>query len=66
LISMYRSTGGGIRWFGVDCNFEPTCSSYTYQAIDKYGVIKGIKLGASRIRLCAHKNCFCKCIDPLI
>jgi putative component of membrane protein insertase Oxa1/YidC/SpoIIIJ protein YidD len=66
LIRLYRSTGGGRRWFRIDCNFEPTCSAYAYQAIDKYGVKKGVKIGVSRIRSCAHKDSFCKCIDPLL
>ncbi len=31
------------------CRFHPTCSQYTYEAIDKYGVIKGGALGVWRI-----------------
>ena len=30
-------------WFslhGVHCKYEPTCSEYTKQAIEKYGAIK--------------------------
>ena len=34
------------------CRFEPTCSVYTYQAIEKYGVIKGGWLGIKRIARC--------------
>jgi putative membrane protein insertion efficiency factor len=34
------------------CRFTPTCSEYTYEAIDKYGVIKGSWLGAGRILRC--------------
>ena len=34
------------------CKFEPTCSRYTYQAIDKYGVLKGGFLGVKRIIRC--------------
>jgi len=34
------------------CQFYPTCSEYTYQAIDKYGVISGSVLGAWRILRC--------------
>ena len=34
------------------CRFKPTCSEYTYQAIDKYGVIKGSYLGTWRIMRC--------------
>ena len=38
--------------FGKKCRFYPTCSAYTYQAIEKYGVIKGIYLGVKRIVKC--------------
>ena len=34
------------------CRYTPTCSHYTEQAIRKYGVIKGIWLGAKRISRC--------------
>ena len=34
------------------CRFEPTCSVYTYQAIEKYGVIKGSWMGMKRIARC--------------
>lgn len=34
------------------CRFEPTCSVYMYQAVDKYGVIKGGWMGVKRISRC--------------
>ncbi len=34
------------------CRFEPTCSRYTYEAIEKFGVIKGVYLGIKRILRC--------------
>lgn len=34
------------------CRFEPYCSEYTYQAIEKYGIIKGILMGSYRILRC--------------
>ncbi|MDD5340906.1 MAG: membrane protein insertion efficiency factor YidD [Patescibacteria group bacterium] len=34
------------------CRFYPTCSEYTFEAIQKYGVIKGTWLGAKRIMRC--------------
>jgi len=34
------------------CRFTPTCSEYTYQAIDKYGAIRGGWLGIRRLSRC--------------
>lgn len=34
------------------CRFEPTCSVYMYQAIEKYGVFKGGWMGIKRIGRC--------------
>ncbi len=37
---------------GARCKYYPTCSEYTRQAIDKYGIIKGSFLGIKRILKC--------------
>lgn len=34
------------------CRFRPTCSDYTYQAIEKYGILKGSWIGIKRIVRC--------------
>lgn len=36
----------------IRCKFYPTCSEYTKQAIEKYGVIRGCMLGIVRILKC--------------
>lgn len=42
--------------FPAKCRFYPTCSAYTYQAINEYGSIKGIYLGMKRIIKCHPFN----------
>jgi uncharacterized protein len=37
---------------GPSCRYQPTCSEYTVQAINKYGVIRGIFRGSLRILRC--------------
>jgi len=39
-------------FLGHHCKYEPTCSEYTKQAIEKYGTIKGIFIGFKRILRC--------------
>ncbi len=49
LIKFYQA----IPFFNHDiCRFTPTCSQYTYQAIAKYGILKGSFLGTKRIFRC--------------
>ena len=37
---------------GFNCKYYPTCSQYTKQAIEKYGVVRGMLLGLKRILKC--------------
>ena len=34
------------------CRYEPSCSLYTVQAIEKYGVLKGLFMGILRVLRC--------------
>ena len=36
----------------IKCKYYPTCSDYTKQAIQKYGCLKGLRLGIFRILRC--------------
>ena len=37
---------------GGSCRFEPTCSGYTLQALERHGAAMGSYLGARRILRC--------------
>jgi hypothetical protein len=39
-------------FFKPSCVFYPSCSEYTKQAVEKYGVLKGSWLGFLRILRC--------------
>lgn len=34
------------------CRFTPTCSDYMYQAIQQYGILRGLTMGVKRIVRC--------------
>ncbi len=38
--------------FPSRCRFSPTCSAYAYEAINKYGAVKGLWLAARRFLRC--------------
>lgn len=38
--------------FAGSCRFEPTCSQFAYQAIERFGVVRGIWLGMKRLLRC--------------
>ena len=44
LIRLYRIV---FAWLPSSCRFYPTCSQYTEQAIQKYGLLRGSWMGAS-------------------
>jgi uncharacterized protein len=39
-------------WFAGSCKFEPTCSRYMYEAIERFGVSRGVWLGTKRLLRC--------------
>jgi uncharacterized protein len=38
--------------FAGTCRFEPTCSRYAYDAIERFGVARGMWLGMKRLLRC--------------
>jgi len=38
--------------FAGSCRFQPTCSRYAYEAIERFGVARGVWLGLKRLLRC--------------
>lgn len=55
LISAYKAIISPM--LPPSCRFQPTCSEYAYEAISRYGIIKGGRLAIWRILRC---NPFCR------
>lgn len=49
-IRFYQKTISPL--LGPHCRYTPTCSQYTIEAIQRFGVIKGFWMGIKRIARC--------------
>ncbi|MEM8656120.1 MAG: membrane protein insertion efficiency factor YidD [Pseudomonadota bacterium] len=39
-------------WVGFNCRYQPTCSAYALDALEKHGALKGGWMAARRIARC--------------
>jgi putative membrane protein insertion efficiency factor len=52
LIRLYRVTLGPFFKLVGGCRYQPTCSQYGYEAIEKYGWLRGWGMALKRIGRC--------------
>ncbi len=64
LIRRYQAAGGG-QALNVDCNFEPSCSSYAIGCLERFRLGKALRLILSRIRRCNIRDLPKKKLDPV-
>jgi putative membrane protein insertion efficiency factor len=50
LIRLYQLTLSP--WLGRGCRYEPTCSRYAAEAIERFGAARGVWLAARRLGRC--------------
>ncbi len=50
MIKAYQQTLS--RLFTGSCRYYPSCSHYTYEAVERYGSLRGLWMGARRIARC--------------
>ncbi|MBL8047075.1 MAG: membrane protein insertion efficiency factor YidD [Chthonomonas sp.] len=49
LVTVYQKS---TKWKPATCRYTPSCSQYTLEAIQKYGLLKGSWMGLKRIGRC--------------
>lgn len=51
-LGMIRAYQTLTSWMPPTCRFTPSCSVYTYEAVERYGFFRGAWMGARRIARC--------------
>ncbi|MFC1873282.1 membrane protein insertion efficiency factor YidD [Chloroflexota bacterium] len=54
LIRLYQLTVSQV--MPKSCRFIPTCSQYTYEAVSRFGLFRGVWLGVKRLGHCHPLN----------
>jgi putative membrane protein insertion efficiency factor len=50
----YQHYGRGLLRGFVVCRYQPTCSEYSIQAVEKFGIREGLVLSARRLFSCTR------------
>lgn len=63
-IQRYQARAVGRRLM-VACNFQPSCSAYCLEALERHGLFAALALCLRRVRRCNDRNRLGKIMDPL-
>ena len=57
LVALVRAYRFALKpWLGNACRFEPSCSAYALEALERHGALSGSALSAARLARC-HPWC---------
>lgn len=51
-VGVYQRWGSPVTSRFVACRFRPTCSEYSREAVERFGVVRGLALTVSRLARC--------------
>jgi len=51
-VHSYQQVGHPLLEGRVRCRFQPTCSNYSIAAVQRYGILRGLRLTAGRVWRC--------------
>lgn len=54
LVHGYQTYGRPLLEGTVACRFRPTCSEYSIQAVERFGIVRGLILTAQRLYSCQN------------
>jgi uncharacterized protein len=58
LVALVRAYRFALKpWLGNACRFEPSCSAYALEALERHGALAGSALSAARLARC-HPWCY--------
>lgn len=52
LLRLYQWLISPLLGYYAQCRFTPTCSAYAYEAIQRHGPLKGLRLAIHRLLRC--------------
>ena len=51
-VRLYQRAGRPVTSRLIHCRYRPTCSEYSVQAVERFGIVRGLALTARRLRSC--------------